>query len=211
VKLGLNATVWRLSRFLGIPGRTVRRTIGILIKQGFLSNVRRLGYNGPMLRQLHVEKLRKTLRQPFASSGECGRPTRRECGRIKTPKSPAGRSSSSAPAATSIPQELGKTENRATNRRSSPSLFSRKSLLPQQERYSRIRNIIGAAEILFPRGVKLDLGEMADALKWWAAKNGLEYSDTPSGCDDPIEKAIKIFELRRGDPFGRFAPFRRRL
>src|SRR2546430_16565852 len=89
-----------------------------------------------------------------------------------------------------MPQELGKTENRATNRRSSLPLFPCKPLLPQQERYSRIGRIAAAAELLFPRSVKLDLAEMADALKWYAAKNGIKYSDTPSGCDDPIEKAI---------------------
>ena len=204
-KLGLNATERRLSRFLGIPAYTIRRVIRILIKQGFVSNVRRR-WHGPVLRRFHVER----LRQPFAFEGECARVTPGEYARIKTPRSLVRRSSGFDRLATSIPQELGKTENRATNRRSSVPLFSRKSLLPQQERYSRIGRIAAAAELLFPRGVKLDVAAMADALKWYAAKNGIEYSDTPAGLDDPIEKAIKIFEQRRGDPLGRFAAVKRR-
>src|SRR6266404_5846271 len=103
-KLGCSATELQLSRLLGIPGRTVRRMIAVLIKHGFVSNVRRLGYNGPMLRRLHVEKLRKTFRPAFARRAECGRPTRRECGRVTSPKSPERRSSGFAQASLRIPQ-----------------------------------------------------------------------------------------------------------
>jgi len=53
------------------------------------------------------------------------------------------------------------------------------------------------------------LADLADELKWWAAGRGIEYSDTPAGCDSLIQKAITIAELRAGDPLGRFAPFRR--
>jgi len=55
------------------------------------------------------------------------------------------------------------------------------------------------------------LADLAEDLKWWAAENGIEHSDTPAGCDSLIQKAITIAELRTGDPLGRFAPFRRRL
>ena len=57
-KLGLCATERELSRFLGIPTRTVRWGIAILKVQKFLSNVKRIRYNGPMLRALHSEHLR---------------------------------------------------------------------------------------------------------------------------------------------------------
>src|SRR5260370_265615 len=56
-KLGHAATELELSRFLGIRPRTVRWGIRILKAQGFVSNVRRQGYNGPMLRQLHADRL----------------------------------------------------------------------------------------------------------------------------------------------------------
>src|SRR5437660_12525037 len=55
-KLGLTATECQLSQFLHIPERTVGRWIAILIKQGFVSNVRRR-WHGPILRKLHKEKL----------------------------------------------------------------------------------------------------------------------------------------------------------
>jgi hypothetical protein len=77
-KVGPAATAAQISRFLGVPRRTVERTIAVLIAQGFLSNIRQLGFSKPMLRQLHPEQL-------GGHGRECGGHGGRECGGLKAP------------------------------------------------------------------------------------------------------------------------------
>jgi hypothetical protein len=70
--------------------------------------------------------------------------------------------------------------------------------------------LAAVAEKILRQEGGLDVGDLAERLKWFAAQNALEYSDTPAGCDSPIEKAITIAERRTGDPYRRFGEFRRR-
>jgi len=69
--------------------------------------------------------------------------------------------------------------------------------------------LAGRAGDLLRRSPSLSIGDLAEELKCWAAENAIEYSDTPAGCDTPIQKAITIAELRTGS--SRFAPFESRF
>lgn len=215
-KLGRDATERQLSRFLGIPPRTVRWGIRILKEQGFLSNVRRQGYNGPMLRQLHPGQLQLVpftvynlsdavlgFRPSFASNRESCRPTRRESCRVTSPKNPAG-----VPVglglnpARSIPQEL----RRAQNRRSSPPSFQGKPT--PRKPYVTVAMLIPKAMELTRAGFQGS--DLAEELKCFAARSGLDYSYTPAGGNHPIVQAMMIATLRANPSAPIFQSFRGR-
>jgi hypothetical protein len=80
-KIGFAASESQLSSFLHVPRSSVRRVIGWLKAQGFLTNVKRCGYNGPILRQLHPEIL-----NTGTARFQCERPTQVQCERVKSPK-----------------------------------------------------------------------------------------------------------------------------
>lgn len=214
-KLGLSATEHELSRFLGISPRTVRWGIAILKAQGFLSNVRRQGYNGPMLRQLHPSLLQRPnityrtrmgYRGPFASSSlqpiESCRPTPRESCRVTSPQSEK-RVPVVFPVVPSrtAPQDL----SGATNRRRSQNSFREN---PTRNRYRRVGQLAEHAAELLRRTPDLDPADLAEDLKCWAAQNSIGYSDTPAGCNSPIVQAVMIAHLRRGAL--KFEPFESR-
>jgi hypothetical protein len=199
-KLGRNATERQLSRFLGIPPRTVRWGIRILKEQGFLSNIKRQGYNGPMLRRLHPARLVNHtsyylsdtvggFRPSFASNRESCRPTPRESCRVTSPKSPVRVPLGfRVDPARSIPQEL----RRAENRRSSPPSLQVKP--NHKTRYATVGVLIAKAHAL--RNAGLRGSDLAEELKCFAARSGFDYSYTPPGKNNPIVQAVMIAELR---------------
>jgi hypothetical protein len=199
-KLGRDATESALARFLAIHPRQIRRGIQMLKRQGFLSNVKRQGFNGPMLRELHPGELEKPFRPIFASRRESVRPTRRESVRVNSPRSQTAVSVGvGLHRARSLPQEL----DSATNRRNPPPSF-RRQLQPQQIRYAMRGRLIAKAIELKRAG--FEGADLSEELKCYAAGQGIDYSHTPAGGYHPIVQAILIAEVRCGgtqwDAFG---------
>ena len=66
----------------------------------------------------------------------------------------------------------------------------KKTATPQQRRYAIVGRLTDAAEIIIERKPNCPLGDLAEELKEWAAKEGVPYFDAWPGAATPIEQAI---------------------
>lgn len=233
-KLGHAATARELSGFLRydngdpIPLRTIEWGIKLLKADGIVTNVRRQGWNGPMLRELHPECLAEPTQQNITYRTQLtDSPSLRQRARIlrshsprilrsKFPQESRGPVSGfSGVRGQTIPQDLGA----GLRRRSSPPSVSH---FNPQNRHSDAGSrpfnpttLYAGYKLLTAKAIELlragfDGADLADELKCFAAQRGIDYSRTPAGKNSPIVQAITVAILQLGDPHGQFAPFARR-
>lgn len=87
-------------------------------------------------------------------------------------------------------------ENLGRSAASSRPSVEKRAALPQQRRYAIIARLAARATEILRDAPRIDLGDLTELLKTWAAHNGISYFDGWPGAASPIEQAITIARQR---------------